>query len=170
MPRICYVEKKFNSGSKSIIAAAIGMLEEFAEDGLVVTLRQLYYRFVSRDLIPNTEQSYKRLGSIVNDARLAGLLDWEAIEDRARSLIKTAHWESPEDIIEACASQFRIDKWSDQYNRVEVWVEKQALEAVVEVVDYNNDGKLRLWRHKEWEDIDNQAISWGPRVPEWTTP
>lgn len=131
MPRIRYVEKKFNRETLSIIRAADGMLQEFAADGLIVTLRQLYYRFVSRDLIPNTEQSYKRLGSIVNDARLGGLLDWEAIEDRARSLISSAHWDSPADIIDACARQFRIDKWSDQHNRVEVWVEKQALESVV---------------------------------------
>lgn len=131
MPRIMYVDRRFSKQSMSIINIANAMLEEFANDGLIVTLRQLYYRFVSRDLIPNTEKSYKNLGGVINDARLAGRIDWNAIEDRARSLMQSAHWDSPSAIIDACARQYKVDKWIDQSTRVEVWVEKQALESVV---------------------------------------
>ena len=44
-------------------------------------------RFVAEDRIENTVRSYKRLGSIVNDGRLAGLIDWSAIEDRDEGVI-----------------------------------------------------------------------------------
>jgi hypothetical protein len=43
------------------------------------------------------------------------------------------HWDSPADIIEACAKQFQIDKWATQDNYLEVWVEKDALVGVLEV-------------------------------------
>ena len=36
---------------------------------------------VSRDIIPNNIRSYKNLGNLINDARLAGLFDWHAIEE-----------------------------------------------------------------------------------------
>lgn len=87
---------------------------------------------MSQDLIANNQKEYKRLGSIINDGRLAGLIDWDAIEDRTRSLEELPSWESPGDIIASAASSFRLDKWEDQHYRVECWVEKQALAGVFE--------------------------------------
>lgn len=131
MPRIAYITKNFKRESLAIIAYANQIVTAYAEQGLNLTLRQLYYRFISADLMPNTEKSYARLGGIINDARLAGLIDWNAIEDRGRNLIRSSHWDSPADIIDTCARSYAIDKWRGQHYRVEVWVEKQALEAVI---------------------------------------
>ena len=75
MPRICYVEKNFRGSSVKIIGQANDIIEEYTAQGFDLTLRQLYYQFVSRDLIANTQKEYKRLGSIINDARPAGLID-----------------------------------------------------------------------------------------------
>src|SRR5262249_27555151 len=77
---------------------------------------------------------YKRLGSIINDARLAGLIDWNTIEDRTRNLHALPSWSDPQSIVSACADQFRIDKWVDQPKRIEVWIEKEALAGVFERV------------------------------------
>lgn len=136
MAIIQYIKKRFNSSSQVIIDQAIGIINTYAEQGYNLTLRQLYYQFVSRDLIPNNIKSYKRLGSIINDARLAGLIDWESIEDRTRSLRSLAHWATPSDIVAGCAQQFRIDKWASQYQRFRpmVMVEKDALAGVFERV------------------------------------
>lgn len=131
MPCITYVERRFSADSLAIIEHANELITDYASQGLALTLRQLYYRFVAADLLPNSQKSYSRLGSIVNDARLAGLMDWDAIEDRGRNLIKNSHWDSPSDIIETCVHSFAFDKWEGQEYRVEVWVEKQALEAVI---------------------------------------
>lgn len=131
MPEICYRPQQFRDATLEIIAHAQRIIDDYAEQGLSLTLRQLYYRFVAADLLPNTQKSYSRLGSIVSDARLAGLLDWEAIEDRGRQLRRSPHWNSIGGILAACASQYAVDRWEGQEYRVEVWVEKQALESVV---------------------------------------
>ena len=127
----CFAEKDFRDTTLVLVYEANEIIAEYAAQGFTLTLRQLYYQFVARDLIPNTQRSYKRLGSAVNDARLAGLIDWAAIEDRTRHIESTPHWESPADIVRTCARQFRIDKWAKQPYRAEVWIEKEALAGVV---------------------------------------
>jgi hypothetical protein len=46
---------------------------------------------MSRGLIPNTENEYKKLGSAINDARFAGLIDWDSVEDKTRKLKQRSH-------------------------------------------------------------------------------
>lgn len=129
-----FVPKSFQSKSVDIIDKANEIIAEYQADGFTLTLRQLYYQFVARGLIKNLQTEYKRLGSIISDARLAGLIDWSAIEDRTRFLRRTPSWASPRDIVQACADQFKIDPWKDQDNYVEVWIEKDALVGVIEPV------------------------------------
>jgi len=107
------------------------ILEEYALGGWILTLRQLYYQFVARGLLENTERNYKWLGSVVNDGRLAGLLDWDHITDRTRTCQVVSTWDSPQDIIQASIDCYRIDLWKNQLYRIEVWVEKDALIDVV---------------------------------------
>lgn len=132
--RIIYEEKKFSRSSMQIIDAANAIIEEYQNQGYMLTLRQLYYQFVSRDLVPNTMQSYKRIGSIVNDGRMAGEIDWDAIEDRTRNVRKPSTWDSPSSIMRAVVSQFAIDRWDMQAYRPEVWIEKDALVGVISEV------------------------------------
>lgn len=130
--KICYTRKKFTAAHEAVIAQANLILEEYARQGFDLTLRQLYYQFVARGIIPNKDTEYKRLGEIVVDARLAGRIDWEHINDRTRNARRQSHWSQPGDIIESAASSFRIDKWADQPNYVEVWIEKDALVGILE--------------------------------------
>lgn len=134
MVRRCYSEKRFSASSKGIIQQANEIITDYAGQGYDLTLRQLYYQFVSRDLIANKQSEYKRLGSIINDARLAGEIDWTAIVDRTRSVKKNSHWEGPREIVEACVNQYQIDKWTGQTHRPEVWIEKDALIGVIEPI------------------------------------
>jgi len=139
MPLIEYVPKRFNKSSLAIITKANEIIAEYQAQGFVLTLRQLYYQFVARDLIPNKQTEYKRLGSIINDGRLAGLIDWYAIEDRTRNVRKNPHFESPQEIIKAAADQYQLDLWEGQSVRPEVWIEKDALIGVIESVCMEND-------------------------------
>lgn len=132
MPKVAYVEKKFQAASMKLIEHADAIIVEYQAQGLTLTLRQLYYQFVSRDLLPNRQQSYSNLGSLINDARLAGLIDWEAIEDRTRNLKANSHWDAPGEIINSAARSYMRDRWADQPRRVEVWIEKEALAGVLE--------------------------------------
>ena len=119
---------------KFILREAITILEEFAAQGYVITLRQLYYQMVSRDLIPNQIQEYKRLGDIIRKAREAGFVDWDAIVDRGRRPVMPPHWKGPDEILKDAAAQFRLDRWEGQQNYVEVWCEKDALSSIIEPI------------------------------------
>lgn len=131
MPKIAYKDVNFQSGSLETINLAIDIVEEYQTDGYDLTLRQLYYQLVARGYIPNNERSYKRIGNLINDARLAGLIDWFAITDRTRSMHKNNHWDNPAQIIRASIQQYAIDTRVSQPNYIEVWVEKEALVDVV---------------------------------------
>lgn len=126
-----FIDKNLRPDSLAIVEIANRIIAEYREQGYILTLRQLYYQFVARDLIQNSERSYKRLGSIISDGRLLGYIDWEAIEDRTRNLDTPAHWSSPRAIIKAAVQSYAIDKWEDQPCRVEVWIEKEALAGVI---------------------------------------
>ncbi len=132
MPLIEYVPKNFSARSLDVIDRANEILEEYERQGYDLTLRQLFYQFVSRALIPNRDAEYKKLGSIVNDARLAGLIDWDHIVDRTRYLRTVSSWDSPAAIIRDAARGYQRDLWEDQDTRIKVWIEKDALVGVIE--------------------------------------
>lgn len=129
-----FIDRRFSKGSLWLIDQANAIVDQYRAQGFVLTLRQLYYQFVARGLIPNKQSEYKRLGSVINDARLAGLLDWDMIEDRTRNLEDLPRWNGPQDLIDVAADQYRSDIWAEQDCRPEVWIEKEALVGVVEPV------------------------------------
>jgi hypothetical protein len=132
--KVKYQDTRFQAKTRLVIDQANAILSEYAAQGFTMSLRQLYYQFVSRDLIPNTIAAYKKLGTIINDGRLAGLIDWDSIEDRTRSLRRHSSWESPEKIIGVAARDYAEDLWQGQPCRPEVWVEKAALLGVIEPI------------------------------------
>lgn len=131
MPKIQYKEIDFRDKSLHLIEWANKIVEDYDEQGYNLTLRQLYYQFVARDIIPNNQRMYDNLGALINNARLAGLVDWHSIEDRTRNVKNTYHWQDPRRLLESAAKQFDINKWEGQRNYVEVWVEKDALVEVI---------------------------------------
>lgn len=130
--KIAYIEKKFAPSSQTIIDQANVIIEEYQEAGFSLTLRQIYYQFVSRGYIENTIQSYKRLGSIINDARLSGDIDWLAIEDRTRNIRVANYFSSPQSLLYSAKRSYAIDMWANQDYRLECWIEKDALVGCVE--------------------------------------
>lgn len=137
--KIRYVQRKFKDSSREVIDQANAICEGYVANGLSLTLRQLYYQFVARDLLPNTQHSYDRLGSIISDARMAGEFDWDYIVDRTRNLEKRPTWVSPEALVQDAAKQYLTDVWAPQKRRIEVWIEKDAAIGVIERVCHLNN-------------------------------
>lgn len=131
MAKIQFTVKNFAIDSVEIILRANRIIRQYQDDNMLLTLRQLYYQMVARDWIPNTVNSYKRIGNIISDARDAGMIDWDAIEDRNRSAYLPTEWESPAEIVLAAARGFRINRWEGQGVLVEVMVEKDALSGIL---------------------------------------
>lgn len=150
MPYISYKKYQPKRETKRIVQLVESILKEYSAKGYQLTLRQLYYQMIARDLFPdswidkaynakqglspttkNTIKNYKRLGDTVSNAREGGLLDWDHIIDRGRRLAKNSHWLTPDEFLSEVMPQYAIDRWRDQPTRVEVWVEKEALVGVV---------------------------------------
>lgn len=115
-----------------MVGHAQQIIAAYQQQGYNLTLRQLYYQFVARGLIANSDKSYKRLGEIINRARMAGWLDWSSIEDRTRNLAGLSHWDSPGAVVRSAAHSYHRDLWADQPVRIEIWVEKEALAGVIQ--------------------------------------
>lgn len=137
-----YEEKRFKPATIQLIGIINEIVDEYQAQGYVLTTRQLYYQLVARDVIPNTLQEYKRAASIINDAKLAGLIDWDMLEDRTREFVRRSRWDSPDSIIEACVNQYHQDLWFGQHRRVFVIVEKEALVGVLNRVCHRYDTPL----------------------------
>lgn len=146
-----FISKRFTEDVREIIDVANDVINDYQEQGFKLTLRQLYYVFISKDLFPaswidedynakmglqpdtkNTVKNYKRLGGIISDGRLAGLIDWDAIEDRVRVPKVPTEFDSLEDLIDAAFRAYRLPRWRGQEYYAELWVEKDALSGVLQ--------------------------------------
>jgi len=130
--KIAYDNKlRLNHNNKARLSQINEILEDYRRQGYRLTLRQLYYQLVSRDVIPNDDTEYKKLSNILKKGRLAGIVDWDSIEDRIRKP-QLPYWVyGPKDAIKDTIKQYRLNRMKGQDNKIEVWVEKDALSAVL---------------------------------------
>lgn len=123
---------RFHKATLDLIAICDDIVTDYNAQGYRLTIRQLYYQLVARGHIENTVQSYDSTVALMTNARLAGLIDWDAIEDRTRDILERPHWTSGSDILQSCANSYHEDLWQEQPARVFVIVEKEALAGVLE--------------------------------------
>lgn len=123
--------------SLATINKANKIIEDYQAQGYVLSLRQLYYRMVTYNLIPNTHNSYKHLGKVLSRARTMGLVDWDALEDRVRGVHSFGNSASPETAgkySETIHEKYVEWIWRDQNAYVLFMYEKDALSGVMERV------------------------------------
>ena len=115
-------------------------LEVFDQYDTSITLRQLYYRLVSRLLIPNTINSYKRLSRILVQARERGDVPINCIEDRSRRILGRGDtgFDSAEEYLKNKLNSlqdswkgFTMPMWDDQPKHLLISLEKDALSRLV---------------------------------------
>lgn len=151
MPRIRYNPDPWNprAETRQLIADANAIMEEYEGQGFPLTLRGVYYQIVARDLFPeskrwrwtgrnwvrdangtkNAQPNYTWLGRTLSRGRLAGLVDWEHLEDLTRKLRSLGTWD--DGAAYTLPDGYQSDRWAEQPDYVEVWVEKDALSAVM---------------------------------------
>jgi len=144
------------------VEVALEIAREYLADGLVLTLRQLYYQFVARGYMPNGQNVYKRLGSVLTDARFNGEFPIEWLEDRGRNT-GDGDWATNDDNVDAALVEsekalrsfpywyLRRSRWWNQPKIVSVWVEKEALAGVFE--DPCNDLGVALFPCKGYPSV-----------------
>lgn len=146
--------KRFNEEQVGVIRHLNEIIASFVAQGVPRnTLRTVYYQFIAQDLFPhtwidaeynlknglepdtkNTVKNYKKLGDIVSDARLAGLVDWDAIVDLERQVHRPNEFGNVRDLVEAAVRSYRLPRWEGQTNYVEIWVEKNGMTVSIEPV------------------------------------
>jgi len=115
-----YRTTNFRPASAARIVEINEILEEY--EGQKLTARQVYYQCVARGLLENNVNNYKNLTNLLTDARYAGLVDWDVIEDRGREPSTPSEWKNLEDLAESALAAYRLDRWRGQKNYVELWV------------------------------------------------
>ena len=124
-------ELRLSKANRIMLERINTILEEYRNDGYVLTLRQLYYQLVSKDIIPNNDREYAKLSNILKKGRMAGIVDWSAIEDRVR-VPKLPYWvRDVQHAIQDTIEQYRVDRMQGQQRNIEIWVEKDALSNVL---------------------------------------
>jgi hypothetical protein len=126
-----YETHNFREKTLILIVQANAIIKEYQGKGFNLTLRQLYYQMVARDLIPNNQKSYKRIGTVISNGRRAGLIDWHAIIDRTRNVRSLQHWDNPKQVFRAAINSYHRNRWQNQRHYIEVWIEKDALIGVI---------------------------------------
>jgi hypothetical protein len=140
-----------NNSNKSRLAIINKIIEEYAEQGYRLTLRQLYYQLVSRGVIPNKAAEYGKLSALLGNGRMAGVVDWSAIEDRIR-VPRIPYWAlGVSNAIDDTIDQYRLDRQEGQDNYIEVWVEKDALSGVLKRV--TDEYYVRLMVNRGYSSI-----------------
>src|SRR5262245_12709352 len=108
---------------------------EIAEAEEPVTVRGLFYRVVSRGLVPKTDKAHKVTGTpngygiVQREAlkmRRAGRLPYGWITDGSRMSWKPDTFSNAQAALENTARLYRRDLWIDQGRHVEIWCEKDA--------------------------------------------
>jgi hypothetical protein len=135
MAKIAYTEQRFYNNSRWLIDEINAILEHYVQLGFgSMTLRQLFYQLVKSNKITNTKKSYNNLGTLLGTARLAGYIDWDHLEDRARQVRGVRTFDTPLQVLRDGYLTYRIDMWENQAVRPEIWIEKDALSGPFESI------------------------------------
>ncbi len=129
--KIKFREIKLSPSNKKKLERINVILEKYMGQGYQLTLRQLYYRLVIENAIPNKANEYKKLMHLLGEGRMAGIVDWDAIEDRVRSPYLPYHVDHRDEVIKEAAEFFKLDRQKGQPNYIELWVEKDAISNIL---------------------------------------
>jgi hypothetical protein len=111
-----------------------------------LTLRQIYYQLVARQIIPNEQRYYKKLSRLCVSGRDEGILPEEGFADRLRVIDKLGSWTDLNEFMKVVKRSYRKDKWQNQDNYLEIWTEKDALRSVLTEITYRYDVSLMVAR------------------------
>lgn len=129
--KIGYLSKNLGRETLHRITQATEIIDEYQSQGFTLTVRQIYYQFITRNWIANEKRSYKLIANALEKGRMNGLIDWQAIEDRTRFLRGHNNWENPPAFLRDTSYRYRLDSRADQDYLIETWIEKDALIGVI---------------------------------------
>lgn len=145
---------KKHEKTERIVETARQVLEQNSP----MTVRQVYYQLVSRQVIKNNRSQYQAVSNALVWARQEGIIPWEWIEDRTRKPRRVPMWQGLGDFAETARRAYRRDIWTSQENYFEVWLEKDALSGIFEEILSEYGVTLSVGRgYDGWDSIHGAA-------------
>jgi hypothetical protein len=146
--------------TEAIIQAAHEVLEAYHP----MTVRQVYYQLVSKQIIENNRGEYNGVSKALVCARQEGIIPWDWIEDRLRMPRAVQQWDDLADFIGTVKRSYRRDVWATQERYLECWLEKDALSGIFEKVLNPFGATLNVGRGFDgWSSIYNAAQRFGEK-------
>jgi hypothetical protein len=143
----------------------IEMAKAILAEGHPMTVRQVFYQLVSRQVIKNSRGQYQAVSNALVDARREGFIPWEWIEDRLRRPRHVSMWSGLTSFAETCRRSYRRDVWPSQPRYLEVWLEKDALSGIFEDVLNPYGVTLNVGRgYDGWSSIHNAAVRFNEKA------
>jgi hypothetical protein len=124
-----------------------------------MTVRQVFYQASVRGIVDKPEAGYNRVQRVLVDLRRSGRLPWDHIADNTRWQRRPTTWRDPNQALQQTARHYRKSLWSEAEDYVEVWLEKDALSAVVYDVTDEYDVPLMVARGYASVTFLHQAAS-----------
>lgn len=121
-------------------------LLEITREMQPMTVRQVFYQASVRGIVDKTETGYSKVQRALVDLRRRGRLRFDWIADNARWQRKPESFRSPAEAMRLTAHFYRKALWAEAADYVEVWLEKDALSAVVFDVTAEFDVPLMVAR------------------------
>lgn len=120
--------------SLALLDQVNAVLDEY-RDHLPLTIRQIFYRLVGAHGYDKTEQAYDRLGEMLNRARRAGFVPFDAIRDDGVDMRAPTAWNDSEHLVAAIRNtitNFRLDRQQGQPRRLLIAVEAAGMLPQIE--------------------------------------
>jgi hypothetical protein len=138
--------------------ALLGMTVAVLKEHNPMTVRQVYYQLVSRQVIENSRTQYQAVSNLLVAARKDGTIPWNWIEDRLRRPRTVSMWDGLADFADTAQAAYRRNVWPTQPGYLEVWLEKDALSGIFEDVLEEYGVTLNVGRgYDGWDSIHNAA-------------
>ncbi|MCK9602555.1 MAG: hypothetical protein M0R06_26140 [Sphaerochaeta sp.] len=169
------------SRADDMVKEVVSIIQQYG--GVKLTVRQIYYRLVAKQVLVNRLSSYQYLVKLLVSARKEGKIEYTDIEDRTRTVHLPPNdtiWMPGEkfntylDYIKKLDESYTLPKWYGQPVRPIVIVEKQALQSVfqnitdleeVELIVNRGYPSLTLMyelskRLEEVQDREDMDVKW----------
>src|SRR3712207_6621494 len=98
-------QRRTKAQTEELISVIIDILDAHHP----MTVRQVYYQLVSRQLIDNKRTAYQAVSRLIVKARISGLIPWEWVEDRLRKPRTPSMWRDLPHFITTVQRAYRRD-------------------------------------------------------------
>jgi len=125
----------------------LAQVQEIIESyNFALTLRQIYYQLVVKQIVPNEPKYYQKLSRLCVIGRDEGILPEDSFADRLREIDKPSCWDDLSDYMDTVKQAYRKNKWNNQDMYLEIWTEKDALRGVISPITHKYDAILLVVR------------------------